>query len=130
MAVWIKSPLGGTCCECQPDICGSCCTIDETSFGDQATPGNATCDYNVSGQFVSAGSVLLDFTTSFTGCYARFRVYADSVEKYDTGCVQQVSWATSPAISIPAGTIQISVRVDWGCSGSWVECVWEYALYC
>lgn len=130
MAIWIKSPRGGDCCACRPDVCDDCCTLDEYNFGNQATPGNATYDYSVTGQFGGGGTVYLDYTTDFSGCYARFRVYADAVEIYDTGCVEQPTWATSAAITIPAGTIQISVRVDWGCSGTWTECGWEYDIYC
>jgi len=123
MATYIKSTNCTAGCLENP-----CCNLTESATQSTDGPDTITENINVAAQAGSSMPVVFEWNVGFSGGNARFRLLADAVEIYDTGCVGNTPG--SDTVTVPAGTTTLTVEVTQECSGTWEDNFWEWDLFC
>jgi len=125
MATYIKSTNCTAGCLENP-----CCNLTEERIQTTDGPDTVTDNFDVSAQAGSNMPVVFEWNVGFSTGNARFRLLADAVEIYDTGCVGSAATPGSDTVTVPAGTATLTVEVTQECSGTWEDNFWEWYLYC
>jgi len=124
MAVYIKSAnCPGGCAE------NPCCSLDQGRTETEDGPETFTDNIDVSAQAGDDMAVLFEWVVGFTDGFARFRLLADAVEIFDSGCVNNTT-TDSDVVVVPGGTATLTVEVEQECSGTWSENFWEWVISC
>jgi hypothetical protein len=115
MAIYIKA-VGCECDDCTPnDPCALGCECGVSILDTLDDAVTKDDDYDVTADFVFSANITIDVDFSADGSGMRFQVLADAVSIYDSGC--QTSWADVDSVSVPAGTVTLTVEFT-NCGGA------------
>jgi hypothetical protein len=128
MAVAFLKTGSDACDSCAEFACGCCIS---TTFSETRTVDG----YDVWNSYVYLQgkpmlcSLVLEFQIDppDAGLFARVTVDADSVEIYDSGCINPGALVT---LTPPQGTYELAITVEQECSGTWAEAGWSWELRC